>query len=68
MLAWVVAAACMWRGLTSDEADAVQVEVQARINARAADPLIDPEVDLTAGEARDILDAAIATVLEQTRP
>lgn len=63
MIAWFVAAACLWRGLTSDEADAVAVEVQERIDMLMLDPL----TDLTAGDARDILDASIAAVLEQTR-
>ena len=62
MLAWFIAAACMWRGLTSEEADAVQAEVQDRIDALVLEP-----ADFTAGEARDILDAAIASVLERTR-
>ena len=63
MLSWLVAATGMWRGLTSDEADAVEIEVRERLDVLTLDPL----ADLTAGEARDILDAAIATVLERTR-
>ncbi|UUE19336.1 hypothetical protein [Microbacterium sp. J1-1] len=62
MLAWIVAAACMWRGLTSDEADAVAQELTDRLDILTLMP-----TDLTAGEARDVLDAAIATVLERTR-
>lgn len=62
MLAWFVAAACMWRGLTSDEADAVEVEIRERLESLLVDPS-----DLSAGEVRDVLDAAIASVLERTR-
>lgn len=62
MLAWIIAAAGMVRGLTSDEADDVQVEVVTRLDSLGVDG-----GDLSAGEARDVLDAAIATVLERTR-
>ena len=62
MLAWIVAAAGMMRGLTSDEADAVQDEVVARLDSLGVGGS-----DLCAGAARDVLDAAIATVLERTR-
>lgn len=62
MLAWIVAAASMWRGLTSDEADAVEQEAQVRLDSLGVEPR-----DLSAGQVRDVLDAAIATVLEQTR-
>lgn len=60
MLALIIAAACLWRGLTTEETDAVAAAVDAVLDA------IDLE-QLTAGEARDILDVAIATVLTQTR-
>ena len=60
MLALIVAAACLWRGLTSEETDAVGDVVTAALGELDIDTL-------TAGEARDILDVAIATVLEQTR-
>ncbi|MFJ2535868.1 hypothetical protein [Microbacterium maritypicum] len=62
MLAWFVAAACMWRGLTSGEADEVAQEVTDRLDALALGAC-----DLTAGQARDVLEAAIAAVLERTR-
>lgn len=63
MLSWLVAATGMWRGLTSEEADAVEGEVRERLAVLRLDPLD----DLSAGEARDVLDAAIAAVLERTR-
>lgn len=52
----------MWRGLTSGEADEVAQEVTDRLDALslgASDP--------TAGQARDVLEAVIASVLERTR-
>lgn len=61
MFAFVIAAACLWRGLTQDEATAVEQEVASLIDGLDIDAM-------TAGEARDVLDAAIATVLLVSRP
>ena len=57
----MIAAACLWRGLTREEATAVEHHV-----AEAIDGL---DIDMmTAGEARDVLDEAIAIVLAESRP
>lgn len=61
MFAFVIAAACLWRGLTQEEATAVEQEVAELIDG------LDIDV-MTAGEARDVLDAAIAAVLAVSRP
>ncbi|MBW9094646.1 hypothetical protein JNB62_13195 [Microbacterium jejuense] len=61
MIALTIAAACMWRGLTSEETDAVAAEVQTQLAAIGLETL-------TAGVARDVLEAAISTVLAVTRP
>lgn len=65
MLAWFIAAACMWRGLTNEEADAVEQEVRDYLVQIGVDP---ETVMLSAGQARDLIDSAIAVVLERTRP
>lgn len=62
MLAWIVAAASLWRGLTPNEVDQVAAEVQARLTEQAIDP-----INVTASEAFAMLDAAIAAVLERCR-
>ena len=56
----MIAAACLWRGLTQEEADAVEREVATAIDGLDIDAM-------TAGDARDVLDAAIATVLVASR-
>lgn len=61
MFAFVIAAACLWRGLTQEEATAVEQEVAELLDG------LDIDV-MTAGEARDVLDAAIAAVLSVSRP
>lgn len=61
MFAFVIAAACLWRGLTQEEATAVEQEVAELIDGLDIDAM-------TAGEARDVLDAAIAAVLVVSRP
>lgn len=62
MLAWIIAAASLWRGLTPDEVDQVAAEVQTRLTDQAIDP-----IEVTASEALVMLDTAIATVLERSR-
>lgn len=61
MFAFVIAAACLWRGLTQEEATAVEQQVAELIDGQDIDMM-------TAGEARDVLDAAIAAVLVVSRP
>lgn len=66
MLAMVIAAACLWRGLTDDEATAVGVEVMARLDALDAQG---QSLDtLTTAAARRLLDDAIADVVAVSRP
>lgn len=60
MLGLIVAAACLWRGLTTDETDAVETELLAQLEGRALE-------DLSAGEARDLLEAAIGDVVAIAR-
>lgn len=62
MLAWIIAAASLWRGLTPDEVDQVAAEVQDRLTDQAIDP-----INVTASEALTMLDTAIAVVLERCR-
>lgn len=57
----MIAAACLWRGLTQEEATAVEHQVADAIDGLDIDAM-------TAGEARDVLDEAIATVLAESRP
>lgn len=66
MLAMVIAAACLWRGLTDDEATAVGDEVMARLDALAVEgQTLDM---LTTADARRLLDDAIADVVAVSRP
>lgn len=60
MFAFMIAAACLWRGLTQDEATAVEHHVADAIDGLDIDAM-------TAGEARDVLDDAIAAVLAESR-
>jgi hypothetical protein len=62
MLAWIIAAASLWRGLTPDEVDQVAAEVQTRLTEQAIDP-----INVTASGALTMLDTAIAVVLERCR-
>ena len=62
MLAWIIAAASLWRGLTPAEVDEVAAEVQARLTEQAADP-----ITMSASDALTMLDTAIAVVLERCR-
>lgn len=61
MISLIIAAACLWRGLTAEETDAVADEVAAQLEPT-------PLEELTAGQARDVLESAISTVLATTRP
>lgn len=62
MLALIIAAAGLWRGLTPDEADAVHTTLQARITTDSLN--IDT---ITASDAQRLLTDAIGAVLEQSR-
>lgn len=62
MLAWIIAAASLWRGLTPDEVDQVAAEVQTKLTDQGLDP-----ITMTASDALTMLDTAIAVVLERCR-
>jgi len=60
MFGLIVAAACLWRGLTTDETTQVAAELEAALAGQDLNVI-------PAGDARDALDAAISTVLLRTR-
>ncbi|OZB84332.1 hypothetical protein [Microbacterium sp. 13-71-7] len=62
MLGWIIAAAGLWRGLTTEEVDDVHAEVQAQLTAQSLDLTL-----MTASDAQAMLTDAIGVVLERTR-